>query len=179
MENQRIRLSKRMLKGALLQLLKEKSIEKITVYELCDTAQINRTTFYKYYGSQYDLLDDIENDFFSELGDHLLAVNQSEYDGLIQVLEYLNADQSKCKVLINSIADQDFAEKLFQLPFIRALLKNYTPEQYTPKQEEYFRLFFCHGGYAIIRRWLNEEDHESPRELAEVLISFGDRFRRK
>ena len=34
MENQRIRLSKAMLKNALMGLLKEKPIEKISVYEL-------------------------------------------------------------------------------------------------------------------------------------------------
>ena len=46
MENQRIRLSKTMLKNALIRLLANKSIDKITVYELCAEAQINRTTFY-------------------------------------------------------------------------------------------------------------------------------------
>ena len=60
MENQRIRLSKAMLKNALMRLLKEKPIEKISIYELCAAAQINRTTFYKYYGSQYELLADTE-----------------------------------------------------------------------------------------------------------------------
>ena len=34
MENQRIRLSKAMLKNGLMGLLKEKLIEKISVYEL-------------------------------------------------------------------------------------------------------------------------------------------------
>ena len=34
MENQRIRLSKTMLKNALIELLKTKNIEKISIYEL-------------------------------------------------------------------------------------------------------------------------------------------------
>jgi len=52
MENQRIRLSKAMLKNGLLKLLKEKSLNEITICELCAVSGINRTTFYKYYGSQ-------------------------------------------------------------------------------------------------------------------------------
>ena len=67
MENQRVRLSKMLLKNALIKLLKEKPLEKITIYELCAEAQLNRVTFYKYYGSQYDLLTDIENDCFRKL----------------------------------------------------------------------------------------------------------------
>ena len=55
MENQRIRITKRMLREALIRLLGKKPIEKIRVQELCQEAQINRTTFYKYYGNQYDL----------------------------------------------------------------------------------------------------------------------------
>ena len=67
MENQRIRLSKKLLKNALLELLREKRIDKISISELCSAAQINRTTFYKYYGNQYDLLAEMEQDFFRQL----------------------------------------------------------------------------------------------------------------
>ena len=116
MENQRVRLTKALLKNALIHILQKKPIEKITIYELCDQAQINRTTFYKYYGSQYDLLNDIENDLFSELDRHLAAIDQEELDNLKQVMEYLLEEQEKCTVLINTVPDQEFSEKLFSLP---------------------------------------------------------------
>ena len=48
MENQRIRLSKTLLKNALVHLLQKKPLNKISVLEICETAQINRTTFCKY-----------------------------------------------------------------------------------------------------------------------------------
>ncbi len=171
MENQRIRLSKTMLKNALIELLKTKNIEKISIYELCGQAQINRTTFYKYYGSQYDLLADIENDVFNELETHLLAGESTELEKLKYVLEFLNADREKWKILINTVADQDFTEKLFSLPTIRALIRNNAPAQCTARQEEYIRLFYCQGGYAIIRKWLNEERYETPDEIAKLIIS--------
>ena len=38
MENQRIRLSKKLLKNALLELLREKRIDKISISELCSGA---------------------------------------------------------------------------------------------------------------------------------------------
>ena len=46
MENQRIRLTKTLLKNALLVLLGKKPIERIAVSEICAKAQVNRTTFY-------------------------------------------------------------------------------------------------------------------------------------
>ena len=71
MENQRIRLTKSLLKNALLELLAQKPIEKIAICEICAHAQVNRTTFYKYYGSQYDLLAEIEEDRFAKLEEAL------------------------------------------------------------------------------------------------------------
>ena len=67
-EDQRIRLSKQLLRNALLELLKEKHISKVSVREICERAQINRTTFYKYYGSQYELLEDNAHDVESDSG---------------------------------------------------------------------------------------------------------------
>jgi AcrR family transcriptional regulator len=52
---------KKLLKDSLIRLLQQGSIHRISVREICDRAGINRTTFYKYYGSQYDLLGDMEN----------------------------------------------------------------------------------------------------------------------
>lgn len=82
MENQRIRISKTMLKNGLLKLLKEKTLNQITVYELCQVSQINRTTFYKYYGSQEELLNEIETDFLKQLDDDLKHIITKNADAL-------------------------------------------------------------------------------------------------
>lgn len=122
MENQRVRLSKMLLKNALIKLLKEKPLEKITIYELCAEAQLNRVTFYKYYGSQYDLLTDIENDCFRKL-EEILSDNGSDgEDCLYRMLKALLDDEEHFKVLINSLPDKDFSTKLFDLPTIRKQL---------------------------------------------------------
>ena len=66
-ENQRITLSKRLLKEALLRLLTRKQLDQITVSELCGEASINRATFYRHYGTPRDVLKDIEWDCSQEL----------------------------------------------------------------------------------------------------------------
>ena len=86
MENQRVRLSKMLLKNALITLLNEKPLEKITIYELCAKAQLNRVTFYKYYGSQYDLLTDIENDCFHKL-EEILSDNASDGEDCLRIFQ--------------------------------------------------------------------------------------------
>ena len=70
-----------LLKNALMKLLEEKPLEKITIYELCAEAQLNRVTFYKYYGSQFELLTDIENDYFRKL-EEILTGDGATGEGL-------------------------------------------------------------------------------------------------
>ena len=157
MENQRVRLSKLLLKNALIKLLKEKPLEKITIYELCAEAQLNRVTFYKYYGSQYDLLTDIENDCFRKL-EEILSDNGSDgEDCLFRMLEALLDDEEHFKVLINSLPDKDFSTKLFDLPTIRKQLDMAIPETFTEEERNELCLFFYQGGYAVIREWLTED----------------------
>lgn len=82
-------ISKTMLKTGLLKLLREKPLSQITVYELCKVSEINRTTFYKYYGSQEELLSEIESDFLRQLGEELKqAITQSD-NALLLVLQHL------------------------------------------------------------------------------------------
>ncbi|MDD7390564.1 MAG: TetR/AcrR family transcriptional regulator [Lachnospiraceae bacterium] len=173
MENQRIRITKSMLKNALLDLLENQPIGKITVYSLCEKAEINRTTFYKYYGSPYELLDEIETDYFSELEHRLTESSAEDSDGLASALRFLEGERKNWRVLINTVHDEEFAQRLFNLPVIRRLLDHNIGDIPVESQRDYIRLFICHGGYAIIRQWLNKNNGETPEEIAALILSLS------
>ncbi|MGN1168206.1 MAG: TetR/AcrR family transcriptional regulator [Lachnospiraceae bacterium] len=170
MENQRIRISKTMLKNALIDLLQEKPIETITIYELCRRATINRTTFYKYYGSQYDLLEDIEKDVFKELEERLAIACKKGEMGFSSALEYIIQEQKKCLVLMNSTADKDFAKKLFELPIINNLFQININIPFEKEMELYVTSFLYNGGYSVIREWANRGFQESPEQIEQLII---------
>ena len=54
-EDKRVRKTKRALRLGLAELLAEKSIQNITVKELSDKVEINRSTFYANFTDIYDL----------------------------------------------------------------------------------------------------------------------------
>lgn len=58
-DSRRVQETKQKLQTALLELLQEKNIEQITVMEITERAQINRTSFYRYYLDVYDLYEQI------------------------------------------------------------------------------------------------------------------------
>ena len=57
----RKRYTQMVLKQSLLKLLKEKPVNRITVKEVCELAQLNRATFYAHYSDCFALLESIEN----------------------------------------------------------------------------------------------------------------------
>lgn len=60
--DKRILKTKKCLKDALLELLKDNAFEKITVTKICEVANTSRITFYTYYSDKYELLSSIFED---------------------------------------------------------------------------------------------------------------------
>ncbi|API92128.1 MULTISPECIES: TetR/AcrR family transcriptional regulator [unclassified Virgibacillus] len=65
--DRRIRKSKNALKTALIQLMKEKDLQQITITDVVKTADLNRGTFYKHYQILEDLLEELIDDVITDL----------------------------------------------------------------------------------------------------------------
>lgn len=71
----RERKTKRAIKDAFLQLRAKKPLERITIKELSDLAQISKATFYLHYKDIYDLSEQLQNEVVQDIMD---AVSQDE-----------------------------------------------------------------------------------------------------
>jgi hypothetical protein len=60
-------LTKGKIKQAFLDLLLEKKLEQITVSSISTKAEINRSSFYRYYEDKYVLMDDIIDGFIEDI----------------------------------------------------------------------------------------------------------------
>ena len=61
------RKTEKQLEISLLQLMKEQTFETISIRQLIDLAEVNRSTFYRHYLDKYDLLEKIENRLLDDL----------------------------------------------------------------------------------------------------------------
>ena len=67
-QNQRgLRKAQKAIIDAFINLIRKKGFLKVTVQEIIDTAQVNKSTFYMYYLDKYDLLDKVEDQLFAGL----------------------------------------------------------------------------------------------------------------
>ena len=84
----RIRYTQSVLKQTLLSFLQEKPINKITVKEVCERAELNRATFYAHYSDCFALLE-------SKL------VDSFDVTALIEAIyTMIEQQQEACRVLI-------------------------------------------------------------------------------
>ncbi len=172
MENQRIRLTKQLLKNALLTLLNQKSINKISVTELCRCAEINRVTFYKYYRDPSDVLMEIKSEILSGVEDRISTYEKNSIH-LISALQFFQEKREELLVLIKNIPSHELEEWLFYSPSIRKILWENNFQEYNEADKERAYLFICNGSYSIIRQWMTEGCKEPPETIADFIHGFA------
>jgi AcrR family transcriptional regulator len=72
------RKTKQLIQQSFLQIMEKKPFESITIGNITTTAKINRGTFYLHYVDKFDLLDQMEQQLFADLGNHIDEL-QSRY----------------------------------------------------------------------------------------------------
>lgn len=169
--NQRIALTKKLLKNSLIEMLQSQNIYEISIRELCLNAGINRSTFYKYYGSQFDLLSEMEQDLLVNIGSTLDVEVGYSRNVLEQILDYLEENIDFVRLLFNSNVDPEFPKKLFSLEPIHRMIGTLKSDM-NEEECEYYDCFILYGAYETIRRWINKENREEHSHIASMLFKF-------
>ena len=99
--NARVRYTRHVLKESFLTLLQEKPVNRITVRELCERAELNRATFYAHYADCFDLMDSIEQELVDAFGETLTQVGAPDVRSLIEAIyRMVDRNERACRVLI-------------------------------------------------------------------------------
>ena len=173
-ENQRIKLTKSLLKNSLIDLMHTKSINKITVKELCEHAEINRSTFYLYYSDQFELLKEIEDDLLLNAREHLKHID-SDLNNLHYIKELLHYMQSNSDIFYTLLCRQENLS--FQVAFIDISIRHLEINiklQYEEKISDYIYRYLTMGCLSLITKWFEDGFDLSPEELAEMIFRLSD-----
>ncbi|MBQ3544992.1 MAG: TetR/AcrR family transcriptional regulator [Lachnospiraceae bacterium] len=172
--DRRVEMTKRLLKKSLIELLKTENIQKISIRTLCENADVNRSTFYKHYNSQYALLKDIEDDLFADIEDILSTHTSSDNDSdkdvqLTKVLTHMKDNLDLCQILMLYNIDPEFENKLMSIPSVIKRSKLDSSSAFSFSSYSYTQLFILDGAYCMIKRWIINNCPESPAEIASLI----------
>ncbi len=169
---------------ALISLLKKKSFEYITVSEICETAGVNRSTFYLHYETIGDLLNEttryLLNDFlsyfFTDTKSISLNLMNCELDELVFIgdkhltpyLTYIKDNKEVFKVALaqNKILGfEDVYKRMFENIFNPILERFHYPADI----RQYVMMYYLNGINAIIVEWLKNGCDKSTDELSKII----------
>lgn len=164
--------SKRLINDALADLLQEKPLDKITVTDVVNRADINRGTFYAYYRDIPDVVDhliqqtfdtirnavDHQTDSITDVGEKLLSA--------IQII--LEEDLFFYRKILNSNASAIMQEQLVNV--VIAFMMEHKDRFYSGSNEEYMiKIRFCAGGLSnLYRDWFSGKLPYSLNELTQI-----------
>ncbi|WP_125713433.1 TetR/AcrR family transcriptional regulator [Companilactobacillus kedongensis] len=154
--NRRARYTKKMIQETVLDLLEDKPINNITVTEVCRQADVNRTTFYRYYDDIYQCVDDVEMDF----------LESSEPPKKIQPMIALEG------LLTAFYNDRKLSNLVFVEGKTRLLEKLQDAMDQNGKEfiDPYQSAYLMAGMQSIMKLWVKNGMRETPHELTQIIV---------
>lgn len=153
----RLRYTRMVIKNSFVELLKKKPINKITVKEICDMAEINRATFYKHYLDVYDLLDKIEEQFLDELNKNLAPIKEKSLaETLSLILVNIKTDVDMYMTLFSEHGDPAFPKKIFETCYqIDQTMDTVSMKgTFSDAKKKWFYNYLAYGCNGIINQWI-------------------------
>lgn len=168
------------IQDVLLELLKTKEIRKITVKDICTSAQINRSTFYAHYIDVPDLMEQTGREMMSDVAD---LMEQSEnvidffisQEHLTQLITYIREHQTFFDAYLNhcppSATEPGFSSLWETVrPYLQHL-------GLTDEAEMMYHFTIYKAGFlAVLSKWLQRECPEEPEKLAKIIIRSQPQF---
>ena len=179
----KIRKTKQLIQKSFIQILENKSFESITIGDITKTAQINRGTFYLHFQDKFDLLDQIEQQLFRDLGNHIDEL-QSHYSS---THTFEKGQEQLAATLFSSIKMHSPLLKIFLSDHGRAgfhirfrdafsekvrlnLEKNESINANLKVPMEYFLSFITSAFLGLIEQWVQNGLDKTPEEMTAVYI---------
>ncbi len=173
--DRRIKYTKHSLKKALIILLKEQPISKISVSLLCKTADVNRTTFYAHYTDQFDMLNQVEQEVLMNMANYISESENSNHSVLdmrkiVKLIEYAGKNSDMFQVLLGENGNRTFQQNVIELVSSPTISYKNKTRNTDERLFEYLRRFSVNGCISIIQKWLEDGQIENPQYITKIIL---------
>ncbi len=171
--NRSVRNTKRKLRASLMKMVLRKPLRSITVKELTNDADVNRSTFYFHYQDVKAMIQEMEGEFFNDFAAALEAIDQKSHDSLLILAKCLENHMDLCKIVLGSNGDMEFLEQMKNIIELKIsrIWKSAVPEM-SDDELQILDAFLIGGVVSTLQRWVREE----PRPTAEALSAVLNRL---
>lgn len=178
----RVIKTKQSIYNALLKCMSKYPTKNITVNKITEYAQINRTTFYKYYVDKFDVIDcyisDVLDNFIKNVNSDFIKASNSEiynsvyHDYFKNILEFFIDNREVYITLWNAKIERNIYNEMLGILQNDILNIIYTDEKFNKSKDSYADLYsylFASNCMATIKWWL-ESCPETPLDTIGLLM---------
>ncbi|MCD2521302.1 TetR/AcrR family transcriptional regulator [Mammaliicoccus lentus] len=187
-EDRRVRKSKAAIKKAFIQLLEDSQIERITIRQISDKADINRGTFYLNYDDKYALLEEMEDEQIADLRKlvDIRKVNLAQKTAE-EFIEIFSNEVIK-KVIIHISENIEFYHAILNLDRTSKIEERITDmilsninyligENNTVYgvPDDYYLRYVSGALMSMVKYWVHDENRVSIEELVQYIVTISTR----
>lgn len=164
--------SRRMIREAYTELLKEKELQKITVTDIVTRADLNRATFYAHYPDVRGVTEEIENEIIEKMLDVLKEFQFTNFFRnpaplLLKLSRYLEEDAEFYRTLIRANGSEQFMEKLKKIFTDYMLNDSDIPDDIKHSKMVNLRVCYFSGGIVnLYKQWFRGDLNCSLNDIA-------------
>lgn len=154
-------------------LYEKRSIEQITVKDICNMAGYNRSTFYQYYTDVYDLLHKAEDQFLADIGKSVVMIVEQAQNwdlaSMIQaVFKLLERNNRYISVLFGPHGNTAFTHRLVEN--LKPIWVKYffQTAQYTPAEVDLLMEHNMMGLLSMFQKWFFDQNSISQERFIQL-----------
>ena len=164
--------SRRLIREAFVELLKEKKFYRITVTDIVTRADINRGTFYAHYADTRGILEELEEESLSQFKDlRYQEFFRNPMPMMRKISDWLAQDPEFYRTLLNSGGSEHFLGKLSGFFFQQMLEDTSIPQEI--RESSRFRLqayYISSGIIGTYQSWFRGELDVPLEAIPEQLV---------
>lgn len=189
--DRRIQRTRQSLRTALMELIKEKDYDALSIEEITERANVGRTTFYLHYKDKDDLLMEEFTTTIYERVQTLSEIpfsvwlpvsknddeNNKPLQPLLLVFQHIHDHSELYYLLLQSANSNRIVERIRKvstdaiIKFVETKMETDPIPVLSEVPIEFFAAFFSGALLSIVNWWIKEDMHHTPEEVTDMFRS--------
>lgn len=147
------------IEEGLLDLMRHRRFEEITVTELCDTLSLSRRSFYRYFRDLEDVLDSAMNHVFQKMA---IPERFPDLEEIRRNYEFWRENRA----VLDALHHSGMTDRLFEYVARYTSSMKLPEAAMDPELQEEVRIFATAGSIALILNWYESGFSKTPEEMS-------------
>ncbi|MDE6583224.1 MAG: TetR/AcrR family transcriptional regulator [Clostridia bacterium] len=169
-------MTRKILKETFLELLQKKPLNKISVTEICESADLNRSTFYAHYMTVDELLQDIQDEILANIP-KVYDSNDFSTNKVVKATDlenffsYVKDNAFHFKILLLNSENNAFCESLKKeiMDYYISLDNGYLND------EKKFRFVYSvNGAIGMMIEWIKQDFPYNVKKFTQMVVENGN-----